>query len=103
MTSWAAEQFDFWGAEEQGTKDLRTRCWLGYLSSSFSVCSILSCSLYFSFRKFARGWRVLVFIPGAFVGDPPICVYSRCNVLILGGRCGTTIQLLVTAIVRRIL
>ena len=58
------------GFTEQGTKDPRTRCWLGYLSSAFSL------SFPFSFF-FWRGWRVLVFNPGAFInllGPPFVCV-----------------------------
>ena len=64
------------GFKEQGTKDPKTRRWLGNLSSPFS----LSCSFVFVF--FWRGWQVLVFIsgPGAFTNPvgPPICLYYAC-------------------------
>ena len=70
------------GFKEQGTKDPRTRCWLGYLSSPFSL-SFLFLFLFFwggggrgGGGDFVwRGWRVLVFIPGAFtspVGPPQL-------------------------------
>ena len=99
MTSWAAGQLDFWAAEEQGTKDPRTRCWLGYISSSFSVCSISSCSLYFSFR---RGGGCLSLFQVHFGGATRLSLF-QVQCLILGERYGMTIQLLVAAIVRRIL
>ena len=102
MTSWAAGQFDFWGAELQGTKDLRTRCWLGYISSSFSFCSILSCSLYLLFRNLGGGGGCLSLFQVHFWGGHRLSLF-QVQCLILGGRYGTTIQLLVAAIVRRIL
>ena len=102
MTSWAAGQFDFWGAAEQGTKDPRTRCWLGYPSSSFSFCSILSCFLYFSFRTFGGVAGACLFSRCIFWGATRLSLF-QVQCLILGGRYGTTIQLPVAAIVRRIL
>ena len=65
------------GFKEEGTKDPRTRCWLGYLSSPFS----LSFPFFLEGGIFCwRGWRVLVFIPGAFTNlfGPPICLYFAC-------------------------
>ena len=58
-----------------GTKDPRTRCWLGYLSSPFSLLLFF---LFFFF--FWRGRRVLVFNPGSFINlfGPPICLYYAC-------------------------
>ena len=67
------------GFEEQGTKDPRTRCWLGYLSSLLSLFRPLLL-FFWGGLFFWRGWRVLVFIPGAFTNPvgPPSCLYSAC-------------------------
>ena len=80
MTSWAAGQFDFWGAEEQGTKDLRTRCWLGYATSPLLSLFVPFCHVPYTFRSehlgggggclslfqvHFLGGHLFVFIPGA--------------------------------------